>query len=65
LRCDDSLRSDPCYAALFDPQTSGGLLMGVADKQLAGLLNRLGDPATIIGQVLPAAAGQSPIQLLQ
>jgi len=65
LHCDLSLRNDSRYAALFDPQTSGGLLMGVADDQLARLLDRLDDSATVIGRVLPKAAGQSPIQLLQ
>jgi len=65
VRCDDPLRSDPRYTALFDPQTSGGLLMGVADEQLAGLLNRLGPTATVIGQVQPATAGRSQINLLK
>jgi len=65
LRCDDSLRNDPRHAALFDPQTSGGLLMGVNDKQLASLLDRLDEAATVVGQVLPATAERPLIHLLK
>ncbi|NOY30669.1 MAG: hypothetical protein GXP28_11015 [Planctomycetes bacterium] len=65
LRCEPPLRDDPRYAVLFDPQTSGGLLMGVADEQLDALLDRLGQSATVIGCVQPTTAGQSQIQLFQ
>ena len=41
---------------LFDPQTSGGLLLGVAPEKLADFLaaaQKMGQPAWNIGQVLP------------
>lgn len=53
----------PGYHALFDPQTSGGLLIGVPSEQAASLCRRLheaGSPhATPIGQVL--AASDDPV----
>lgn len=39
------------YQLLFDPQTSGGLLMGVPESKLSDLLTRLPDSATVIGRV--------------
>lgn len=48
------------YAALFDPQTSGGLLMGVPAQHVAALQERLspqkGCAVTRVGEVLPAEA---------
>ena len=45
------------YAALFDPQTSGGLLFGVqpehADRLISALRETSDAPAAIIGQVEP------------
>ena len=57
----------PAYAALFDPQTCGGILMGVSEGEAAsvlGFLNRAGfGQATIIGEVVEDAAKDEP-QLL-
>lgn len=41
---------------LFDPQTSGGLLLGVPEEKLAGFLaaaQAAGQPAWVIGEVVP------------
>lgn len=50
-----SLTARPEYAALFDPQTSGGLLLGVPQRHLADCLKRLAEmgftAATVIGRV--------------
>lgn len=50
-----SLAASPSYAALFDPQTSGGLLMGVPQRRLAEALKRLAEigvtDAKVIGRV--------------
>lgn len=37
---------------LFDPQTSGGLLLAVAESQLQPLLATYGPPATMIGRIV-------------
>lgn len=63
LRCDESFYTDPRYATLFDPQTSGGLLMAVTEEQLNDLLVQLGKPATVIGQVTKNSSDRSLIQL--
>jgi selenide, water dikinase len=50
---------------LHDPQTSGGLLMAVAETQLPALLGRLrgeGETAWVIGTVEAGAAGEMRIQ---
>jgi selenide,water dikinase len=50
------LRKTAAYAALFDPQTCGGLLVGVPEHQVQALLDQLGArsevPASQIGHVL-------------
>jgi len=49
---------DNRYPLLFDPQTSGGLLLGVPEATLQVLLARLGPAACEIGKVIsPSAAG--------
>ena len=49
------------YAALFDPQTSGGLLLGVAESRVEDLLRRLAElsdvPAAAIGRVAAPREG--------
>ncbi len=44
---------EPSEMLLFDPQTSGGLLLGVAQEKLSAFLNRaeeLGQPVWVIGE---------------
>jgi len=52
----ESLRRTPQYVAIFDPQTSGGLLLGVSQSQLANVLDELnrqaGWKSVAIGQVV-------------
>jgi selenide,water dikinase len=51
-----TLHKLPEYAALFDPQTSGGLLLGVPEKNLPAVLAQLAQqsqvPAAHIGHVV-------------
>ncbi len=51
-------RSRPEYHALFDPQTSGGLLLGVPSERALDFVNelrkRMADTAVIVGEVLDA-----------
>jgi selenide,water dikinase len=47
---------EPAQMLLFDPQTSGGLLLGVPQDKLAAFQSRareLGQPAWVIGEVRP------------
>jgi selenide,water dikinase len=50
-------RESPLYAVLFDPQTCGGLLMGVPEQHADAVLARLAQqsdiPSAIIGRILP------------
>ena len=44
----------PAYSVIFDPQTCGGLLVGVAENRAAAFINRLGDlqfSAAVIGRI--------------
>jgi selenide,water dikinase len=45
---------EPDQMLLFDPQTSGGLLLGIPSEKLEGYLQRaeqIGQPAWVIGYV--------------
>jgi selenide,water dikinase len=57
ISIDEAPRRLPHYTALFDPQTSGGLLLGVSERHVENLLRRLGDQGAaanaIIGQAVP------------
>ena len=65
----EGLRSAARYAALFDPQTSGGLLLGVAEDRVAGLLRRLAAvscvPAAAIGRVSALREGSPRLVVRQ
>jgi len=58
----------PSYQVLFDPQTCGGLIMGVPPAHVRGLIERLtslGYPqACVIGEVVPASADGRRIRLV-
>lgn len=60
-----ALRSSPPYSALFDPQTGGGLLMGVAPARVESLLVGLRDTglahASVIGDVIDSGLEASEI----
>lgn len=50
-----SHQNDARYAALFDPQTSGGLLLGVSPDLIPELQEQLGNSAIVIGKVIETA----------
>lgn len=63
--------SHPLYPLLFDPQTSGGLLAGVAPERAAACVQALheaGDvQAAVVGEVRPTEAahvGEGPVRVL-
>jgi selenide,water dikinase len=51
-------KTSPAYSAIFDPQTSGGLLLGVEPGRADSLVSRLRDEgyfaSAIIGEVIAA-----------
>ncbi len=57
--------ADPRLELLFDPQTSGGLLFGVAPERAAEALARLreaGDArAAVVGETAPASDGRAAL----
>lgn len=56
--------SDPArFALLFDPQTAGGLLFGVAPDRAWACLDELGPPAAQIGRVIPSKTTEPQIWL--
>ena len=62
----DDLHS-PRYVALFDPQTCGGLLMGVGDSNLESVLKFLRESgfvdATVIGSVNESRDGKNMLAI--
>jgi selenide,water dikinase len=54
---------DPRFELLFDPQTSGGLLIGLDPTRVAEALERL-ESVAVIGEVTPARPGGSRIEVL-
>ena len=60
----DPARSDPRVLALFDPQTSGGLLLAVAGDRHQRLIAELataGAGAYTIGEVVAGPAGSMAV----
>jgi len=52
----------PANAALFDPQTSGGLLFGIAESRLATVLDFLGDEGFVETCVIGEVTGNPTTQ---
>lgn len=63
----ETQRRTAAYAALFDPQTSGGMLLGVSEANVRAVLARLsersGVPACVVGRVMSSDANRSSIQI--
>ena len=58
-----ALKTTARYAALFDPQTSGGLLLGIREDRVDAVVSRLAElsdaPTSVVGRVV-AAKGDEP-----
>ena len=67
IAVSEALRRRATYAALFDPQTSGGLLLGVPEAHLDRVLTRLAEqsdvPARVIGGVVESRTGGPRIRI--
>ncbi len=62
----ESLRRQPAFAALFDPQTCGGLLVGVEPAKAGDVLlafQESGDEASIVGTVMARDGGRLRLRL--
>ena len=68
IRVSEQQRNNPRFAALFDPQTCGGLLLGVRESELDAVLNRLADlsavPASVIGSVSECGPSKPQINVV-
>lgn len=60
---NENLRSGD-YAALFDPQTSGGLLLGVPERLIESLRQRLPDSVMVIGKIIEPKGDAGTIHVL-
>jgi len=63
LNANRQVRGDARYSALFDPQTSGGLLLGVPNSRLAAIQQQLDGDAHVIGQVVQAQKGEPLLEV--
>jgi len=67
IKVSESVRKSARYAALFDPQTCGGLLIGVRPESVPTIMARLSDQsdiiASVIGQVVEHQAPKRRIEL--
>lgn len=61
----EAQRKTPEYRSLFDPQTCGGILMGVADDDVDTVLARLAEqsdvPSAVVGEVVQPSTAESQI----
>lgn len=68
LRDPEAISRHPLYPLLFDPQTAGGLLVGVPGEQLDSCLDelqRLGYvQAAQVGWILPRSEALEPIEIV-
>jgi selenide,water dikinase len=66
MEVPESLRKSPAFAALFDPQTCGGLLIASRPQQADALLARLkagGDQAAIVATVCKRSEQSPPLKI--
>ena len=63
----ETICCSPRYAMLFDPQTCGGLLMGVQSQHVEAVLSRLsqqsGVSAAVIGNVIESVSSEPRLRL--
>lgn len=52
VKANASVAARPAFAALFDPQTSGGLLLAVPPAKLQQAVSQLGPPSCAVGKVV-------------
>ena len=52
IKIEERLRSTPAYQVLFDPQTSGGLLLGVREDEVEEVLRRLAEQSNVVATAI-------------
>jgi selenide,water dikinase len=67
ISSSNSLRNTPGYTALFDPQTNGGLLIGIAADRVQSFIHEMrerhGVTAVPVGNVVAHDPAQSPLRV--
>jgi len=68
IKTPEAVRKDPRYGILFDPQTSGGLLISVTVDKVKELVQRLsqeqGIEVRVVGQVKPHQVGGPSVHVV-
>ncbi len=68
ISVNSASRRSPFYQALFDPQTCGGLVLGVAVEKKGRFLDMLADAGldapVCIGEARPQQAGEKPLSIV-
>lgn len=67
VKCPEALRNRPEFAALFDPQTCGGLLLGVSESNVDKFLQELESQSNVISAVIGEVTegkGSSQIEIV-
>ena len=59
LQCPESLRKQPQFAALFDPQTCGGLLLGVSKNDTDAVVAELRRQSNVATEVIGEVCGST------
>jgi selenide,water dikinase len=69
LEVAEKWKQQPGYTALFDPQTCGGLLMGVPEQHVSSVLAILAQqsqvPAAVVGCVVSRSNGRPQISCVE
>ena len=60
IEIKEASRHTPAYRVLFDPQTSGGLLLGVAEDHVPAILKRLSEQSNVASAVVGSVRASEP-----
>ncbi len=63
MKIPEALSAGPT-SVLYDPQTSGGLLLAVSESKIDGLIRALDSEAWVIGRIIDSAQQRAEIRIL-
>ena len=58
------LQKQPISNILFDPQTSGGLLLAVSEQNVDNLVSKLDENSAVIGRIVEGNSYGEQVRLL-